>query len=160
MRSALAILFSSACAATLGGQSADVLISLERYACFGTCPVYTLTIHDDGRFEYHGARFVKLEGDISGFLTLGQVKRLERAFADAGYFTLADRYIEERLTDMPTAITSYRQGNRVKSVEHYYGDDHVPAALGKLEDQIDDIVGTDRWIGTPKEREVLSRQWW
>jgi hypothetical protein len=31
-------------------------------ACYGTCPVYALTIHDDGRFEYHGARFVKLAG--------------------------------------------------------------------------------------------------
>nr|HEX4315786.1 DUF6438 domain-containing protein [Kofleriaceae bacterium] len=78
MRSALAILFVTACRATLpvAGQP-DVLITLERQACFGTCAVYTLAIYDDGRFTYHGAHFVKIEGDVSGFLTLSQVQRLE-----------------------------------------------------------------------------------
>jgi hypothetical protein len=160
MRSALAIVFVTACRATLPVPGApDVLITLERQSCFGTCPVYTLAVYDDGRFLYHGDQFVKIKGDVSGFLTLSQVKRLERAFDDAGYFALADEYAEESFTDMPTAITSYRHGRDVKTIRHYYGDDTAPSSLSKLEHEIDEIAQTDRWVGTPKERDELRVQW-
>jgi hypothetical protein len=161
MRSALAILLLTACRATIPvAGDADVLITLERESCYGTCPVYRLAIFDDGRFQYHGDQFVKIKGDVSGFLTLSQVKRLERAFDEANYFAFADSYDQERITDMPTAVTSYRRAQNVKEIRHYYGDDTAPKALGKLEEAIDTIVQNDRWIGTSKEREELQRQWW
>jgi hypothetical protein len=36
-------------------NQADVeLITLERQACFGFCPIYTLGVHGDGRVDYSG----------------------------------------------------------------------------------------------------------
>ena len=32
----------------------DTVITLERTACFGTCPIYTITIYGDGRVVYDG----------------------------------------------------------------------------------------------------------
>ena len=40
----------------------EVVITLERTACFGVCPVYKLTIYGDGRVLYDGIRFVRTEG--------------------------------------------------------------------------------------------------
>ena len=42
----------------------DVIITLERTECFGTCPVYRLTVHGDGRVVYEGIRFVEVEGTV------------------------------------------------------------------------------------------------
>jgi Domain of unknown function (DUF6438) len=37
-------------------------IKLERTACLGTCPIYSVTIFSDGRLEYKGEMFVKAKG--------------------------------------------------------------------------------------------------
>ena len=54
-----------------------VLASLERTACFGFCPVYTVTVHADGSVDYHGERFVVTQGDQSGQLTAEQMTALQ-----------------------------------------------------------------------------------
>jgi hypothetical protein len=38
-------------------------IKLERTACLGTCPIYSVTIFSVGRLEYKGEMFVKAKGD-------------------------------------------------------------------------------------------------
>ena len=43
----------------------EVVITLERTACFGVCPVYKLTVYGDGRVVYEGKRFVRVEGTIT-----------------------------------------------------------------------------------------------
>jgi len=37
-------------------------------------------------------------------------------------------------------------------VRHYHGDISAPRQLGILEDEIDEIVGTDQWVQGAKER--------
>jgi hypothetical protein len=136
-----------------------VLASLERTVCYGTCPVYKLTIHADGRVDYHGEHFVKRKGDATGQLTHMHIAAIHAAFAHADYFKLADGYEHESVTDAPSAITSFTDGAVTKTVRHYLGDDKAPAELKKLEDQIDQIVGIAQWIGTDKEREAHRSEW-
>ena len=33
----------------------QIVVRLERTGCYGNCPAYKLTIHEDGRVEYEGA---------------------------------------------------------------------------------------------------------
>ena len=40
----------------------DVVIRLERTACFGECPVYSVAIDGDGNVVYEGAKFVRVVG--------------------------------------------------------------------------------------------------
>lgn len=139
--------------------SHEVMATLERQACYGWCPIYTLTIHRDGRVEYHGKQYVKQRGSAEAQLTPGQIDELDRAFATAKFFQLADAYTHEDATDAPTVMTSYRKDGHEKNVAHYHGDDHAPDSLTTLESSIDTIVGTDRWIGTPEEREGQAGDW-
>ncbi len=137
-----------------------LLATLERRVCYGWCPVYKLAIYRDGDVEYHGEQFVKVKGDATTHLTPAQLANLERAFADAHYSALASTYTHEDMTDAPTALTSFRDdSDRTKQVEHYHGDSHAPAELTKLEEQIDQIVGSERWIGTREEREAHAEEW-
>src|SRR5262245_13102887 len=48
---------------------ASVLASLTETGCFGSCPVYTVTIYADGRVLYEGNAFVKVVGQRSNQLT-------------------------------------------------------------------------------------------
>src|ERR1041385_8201332 len=46
--------------------SNDDQITLERTACFGTCPMYKLTIDSDGTVTFNGERFTKTTGIAKG----------------------------------------------------------------------------------------------
>jgi hypothetical protein len=140
-------------------QPDPVLASLERTACFGTCPVYKLTIRADGRVDYHGEHFVKRKGDATGQLKPAQLAALRNAFARADYGKLADTYDHVSVTDAPSAITSFTDGAVTKTIRHYLGDETAPAELEKLEDRIDQLVGIAQWIGTDKEREAHRSEW-
>ena len=48
--------------ATTGVVPRDVLGSITRTFCLGTCPVYSVTIYRDGRVEYDGQRYVGNKG--------------------------------------------------------------------------------------------------
>jgi hypothetical protein len=142
---------------------ADTLITLERIGCYGTCPVYKLAISADGKVVFEGKAFVKTKGRAEGRITPGQLSELIRAFNNAGYFSLNDSYAggpadgcPTMWTDNASAITSIRSKGRSKKIYHYYGCRELdsgygvgkvwPQALFHLEEQIDQIVGTDKWI--------------
>jgi hypothetical protein len=129
----------------------NLLITLERTACFGTCPMYTLTIYQDGRVEYTGKDFVTVKGDQTGKITPAQVQVLVEAFKNADYFNLQDEYTTP-VTDLPTTITSFTFEGNTKTIRNYGGclhDSPVPApqALCDLENKIDEITNSIQWVG-------------
>jgi hypothetical protein len=125
----------------------ELAVTLERTICYGTCPAYRLAIYRDGVVQFTGEQYVEVSGTALGHVTQADLAALDRAFADARYFELADRYTSYDATDAPSTTTSYQLGARAKQIEHYHGDEHAPAALGELENAIDRIVGSERWIG-------------
>ena len=124
----------------------DVMITLERTACFGVCPVYTLTIHGDGRVVYEGMRFVRVEGTVTTTISEDEIKQLIAEFQKIDYFSLRDSYEERNATDMPSTFTSLTVNGKTKTVRHYHGDFSAPEKLTGLEDRIDQIVNSDQWI--------------
>jgi len=97
---------------------ADLEITLERTGCFGTCPIYSVTVDGDGSVLYEGIRFVKLDGDYSYQIPEKNVTDLVELFYRSNYFSLKDRY-DVPATDLPTVITSLRVGDEKKTVENY-----------------------------------------
>jgi len=124
----------------------EVIITLERTACFGVCPVYTLTIYGDGRVVYEGIRFVRIEGTRTTTISEEKIRQLITEFQSADYFSMDDSYEELNATDMPSAITSITINGKTKTVKHYHGDFSTPRELTELENKIDQIVYSDQWI--------------
>ena len=135
-------------------------VTLERTACYGSCPIYKIVVKGDGTVTYDGERFVKLTGHHAGTLPPERLAELAAAFDKAGYFRFEDAYTAYNVTDHPSAVTSYKDAARSKRIDHYHGDRSAPRELTALEDEIDRVVGTDRWIGTEKEREALTARGW
>jgi len=130
------------------------VITLERTACFGVCPVYKISIYDDGRVEFEGKEFLKKVGKAEDKISKSALEDLIRAFEKIDYYNLDDIYGEgnkkcrELWTDYPTAITSLNWKDKKKTVIHYHGcrGAAVLDQLTELENKIDKTVNAERWI--------------
>lgn len=152
------VLLTAACASAAPEPSptpdyAGLVITLERTACFGACPIYGLTVYGDGRVEYEGVRFVDVTGRQTSTLSPSQVRELAAALEQAGYFNLKDDYTVP-VTDLPTTITSVTLGGRTKTIRNYggcFGDlegaEKAPQALCDFEAKIDAVTHSAQWVG-------------
>ncbi len=123
----------------------QVRIGLERTACYGTCPVYTLTIDQDGRVQYDGKMFVAAEGRRTRQIDPGQVREIVAFALSIDFFGLRNRYEPKmQVADLPTTITSLQLDGRRKRVENYAG---APEQLRRLETMIDEAAGVAEWVG-------------
>lgn len=124
----------------------EPVITLERTSCFGTCPVYSLTINGDGTVVYVGEDFVKTKGEKETTISIDAVNQLVLEFEKADYFSLNDSYTSFGISDMPSANTSISIGGKTKAIKHYLGDRSAPQQLTELENKIDEIVNSAQWI--------------
>ncbi len=67
-------------------------ITLERTSCFGTCPVYKVTVRRDGTVTYDGKGFVKVTGHRSRRIPAEQFQELVREIQRIGFFSFKDEY--------------------------------------------------------------------
>lgn len=132
---------------------AQPAITLERTACFGSCPVYRISVTPSGTVRYEGKAHVRRVGPDSTHIARQQVDTLLADIEQAGYFTFDDRYVgSERAcgryaTDSPSVITSVTLRGRTKTITHDYGCSGAPGALTILERRIDETLGSSRWTG-------------
>jgi hypothetical protein len=129
-------------------SDSEILITIERKACFGSCSVYSARIYTDGTVIYNGVDFVKVIGEKRYKIAEERVKRLLEAFEKADYFSFKDEYrFDENgmsVTDQPTTITSIVLNGKKKQVINYY---KAPKELEKLETAIEFLADLDRNIG-------------
>lgn len=140
-------------------EKGDVLITLERTGCLGPCPEYKVTIQGDGRVQFtadtapengyqHLSRWngVLVPGTHEARVPPEAVAALVRQFEAANFWRIKHAYRQMSVDD-PTYIVSLRMGSRAKTVEDHSGIEvGMPHAVRGLEDAIDQVAGTDRWI--------------
>jgi hypothetical protein len=142
----------------VNAQEADaaVAITLERTACFGTCPVYTVTILEDGTVLYNGGDFVEVTGEQSSEIDPETVALMVEAFANAGYFEWKETYDTQSVTDMAYVTTSVMRDGETHRIAHYLGDHSAPLALAFLENWIAEMANTQLWTGVAPDIAYIS----
>jgi hypothetical protein len=110
--------------------------------------VYRLTVSTDGGVVYVGTRWVKVLGRQEYKLTDAQLAELDSAFARSNFMMLHD-YEHVESTDDDWAHVSFQHGGKTKRVRHYHGDTAAPPALSALEDELDRIMDSGRFVGVP-----------
>jgi TonB family protein len=142
---------------------ADTEIVLERGACYGSCPDYRVSIGGDGtvrfstrdngfagtatevhrQFMGHG---VLLPGVHVAHVAPAAVAALVEKFRSGHYFGLKPEYAAQ-ITDNPTQALTFGAGANSKRVVDYVGSAvGMPAAVTQLEDAVDTVAGSDRWV--------------
>ncbi|HKR02541.1 MAG TPA: DUF6438 domain-containing protein [Pyrinomonadaceae bacterium] len=132
----LACAFTAASQAPMAKAQEQITeITLERTACFGYCPIYTVTLRRDGTISYNGKKFVQLEGMYEG--KFYGFERLAQLILSRGYFNLKDNYTVNA-TDLPSTITSVVRGGKRKTIRNY--GDSGPVELWGIEMAIDGVL--------------------
>ena len=131
----------------------SILVRLERTACLGSCPVYSLALRGDGSVTYEGREHVRRAGAADTTVPRAAVQGIVDAASAAGFFGMADRYAYGESTcplytaDSPRTFITIVTGSRSKRIEHDYGCEGGPQALVALASRIDSVAGVDRWLG-------------
>ena len=141
------ILVSGSADEPAAGDTDQIMISLDRGMCFGTCPVYTVTLYENGTLHWNGEMYVDVIGEVTAEIDPDEVINLSAYIESRGFFTYNDTYVSYDITDLPWATLTVSNGTQFKQIEHYHGDHSAPIVLHNLEDAVDVVANTSAWIG-------------
>jgi len=143
--SILILLFSLSCSASKNNRkSIDSTkeISLERTACYGTCPVYQVTIFADGKVRYEGKNHVDQMGIYSGRIEKNAALALFSKIANFSWESYPEKYPIDNY-DFPQFHLNYHTNSLDKTVKANSNAAKELIALGK---EIDRLVAASRLV--------------
>ena len=121
-----------------GRREAD-WVSLRRGPCFGNCPIYEVTLRDDGSATYLGGDYAPRRGRHEGRVDPRQVAQLVERLHEVGFWEMrVDRQL--RVMDMPAAtLRAERRGRRQQVHTNLPPRELAPiqAAIDSIADEID-----------------------
>jgi hypothetical protein len=125
----------------------SVIITMARGHCFGSCPVYSLTIHGNGGAEYHGSQFVRTKGPENATISSEKVGELLQSFDRERFFALDDRAFENCFDTPYTTVTISVDGaSKRVTGDTCFGKSWPKMNLLNLAQEIDDLAGSSQWV--------------
>jgi hypothetical protein len=131
-----------------------VSVTLRRGACFGSCPIYEVTLAADGAATWHGERFVDRIGDYQGRVDQNDVGRLTRFISRAGFLGWEPEYVAD-VTDLPNYFLTVVTDEQSKTVRQYGVDE--PADFWVIAALVDHIAEAADWTAVAPAGEC--RDW-
>ncbi len=118
-------------------QSDSFKLSMERTACFGKCPIYTIKITDNGTLEFDGQKFVEPQGKHTVQVSPEDMATLKKMMVEINFLGLEDKYDTEYISDIPSTITILYRGlvEEKKVLNRHNG----PAKLKEFETFVDSL---------------------
>ena len=120
---------------------------MERKACYGICPSYSLDITGDGAVSYVGREFVNVRGLKKGTVDPVKVSQLMDAVDELRLTTLVDTpHCATVDGDQAVVILAVRDRGATTKVTHDTGNGCYPKELTELESMIDEVAKTEQWV--------------
>jgi hypothetical protein len=120
----------------------DIVVSMKRGACFGKCPIYTVSIYDGAYAVYEPRLHTKLAaGKYKKKLDKKQFKTLKKSFKKSDFFNFKDEY-PSLIADLAEVRIFFKEGSKEKWVR---GKEDRPAKLMELQFLVEKIVEEDNW---------------
>ncbi len=126
------------------GVDSNLVISLQRTACFGQCPVYKVEIFKDGTVRYKGTAFIKKRGQHEAVASIAFIKNIQQKAAVINYMALSDKYPEgdNMITNIPSTISYVRIDNDGKMIINNF-------------DAPKELIEFEKWL----EKEIDALEW-
>lgn len=120
----------------------DFKVSMEKGSCFGTCPVYSLSIDKVGYAIFDGERFTDKIGEHGMQLPKSKLEEVATAFSEADFMSFDNNY-PSSMSDLPLVHLVYQNNTLVKRVS---GKDDRPQKLRDLQSILEGIAQSDGWV--------------
>ena len=122
-------------------EKPEEIINMRKTACFGTCPVYTLSVFSDHTLVFNGKKYTSKLGLHEKTLLEADFNRLISNFNSSDFMTLDEDY-PTNVSDVPSTIIIYNKGGETKSVRSR---SNGPESFKELAKQLDDIANSENW---------------
>ncbi len=94
-------------------------ITFQADPCEGECPIFTMTILNDGTAKYGAEMFNKLQGEFKTIIVKKQLDSLMNSIEEASFFSLKENYTMH-LMDNPTyTLTVKLKSGETKTIKDY-----------------------------------------
>jgi hypothetical protein len=111
-------------------------IDFKAGACFGTCPIFNMTISNNGKAHFSAESYNKREGQFDTVIQGSQLDSLNKLISESGLSDLKSEYSMD-WTDHPTYILTIKLKNgQTKTIT-----DYGPSGPDKLKRIYDKIFG-------------------
>lgn len=124
----------------------DTVFKMSRGACIGNCPVYTLTILNDGTVIWTGISNTSKLGMHVAKLDQRKINDLQlkaRLFISQGFKSFYPDKNHEIIADFPTAVFNFFDHTQTKKIVVNHS---APKILYELSDQIETWLENTEWI--------------
>jgi hypothetical protein len=161
--------FPIACSNPENEVDSSFRVQMSRTFCYGTCPVYTVSVNAQGQVNYLGEKWVQESGNHSWQISPQRVEELKAAVADARFMSITQAEIDEcpsTRTDHSTVHFEIQIGETTNTIRHYTGcyGLEVYGKLTQLSRQVDRTLHTAAmvkidWQSEPWKSEREAKQW-
>ncbi|MDB4974612.1 MAG: hypothetical protein JWN48_2953 [Myxococcaceae bacterium] len=134
---------------------ASFKLSLESTRCYGTCPAYSVALHQDGQVDYDGAFCTVKPGALTKQVSAADARTAYDAFVSAGFWSFGSRYRDKTdgcpqvWSDGYTQIWTVAVDGHVKTIERNEGCMGLAALaqLDALAPILRRLTAVDAWVG-------------
>ena len=124
---------------------ADLVIELRRIpGWFG--PDYQLMVFGDGTVVFEGRRETTVQGFKITSVSEGTLRQLLSEFESVGFSSMTD-FDKGKMSDAASARTTLDWQGKRNSVYHYFGNSMPDEKITQLENKIDELIQTEKWVG-------------
>lgn len=114
----------------------DIVFTLKKGGCYGSCPVYTLRIYKNQYTEFIGKKHTNKIGAFGKMISKSEFDALIKKFEDSNFISFDEVY-ESNIADLPLATISYQKGELKKTV---VGKTERPEPVHKLQFALESIA--------------------
>lgn len=147
--------------AEVGSLPSDTRISLQRTACYGTCPIYSIQVDHSGTVNYGGIDFVQTKGAAKGSVSTEAVRMLVEKLLAIDFLNWpegVEKKCKEDWEDHPDAIVTLAFSGKSRTVIDYHGckGNELLDKLRPIEDEIDKALNSSQWISAKGKIKIES----
>ena len=124
-----------------GDENSYKVASIKKTACYGSCPVYEMTIYSNLTVEFVGERFVDKIGKYTSRITQQNLQDIKESFSRNKFFDFEDEY-SSFVSDLPTTFVYFSDGGKTKTVMDYT---NAPEGLKNIEKLLEGFVDSLIW---------------
>ncbi len=138
-------------ASALYAQNKISYLKMDRTACFGRCPVYTVELMSDGGVYYEGMKNTEFVGKREAHLTPQQMQKFFKQLAKYKLAMTQSTY-KPISTDLPHMHLNFTLNGQLKAIRNA---ESGPKFLSDIGKKVDSLITTLSW---KESRELIEEQ--
>ena len=128
-------------------EERSLFASIERGACYGFCPTYTMKIYSNGFVEYTGFRAVDMVGSFTRTITQEEMDAILDKAIEIDFINMKESY-DGPVSDLPGTKTTVVIDDKLKEVYRRYD---FPKSILSLEVLFDSLLKSLDWVEVASE---------